>query len=116
MKELIFVYNANSDKLSLAKDYVHKIVSPGTYKCNLCKITYGGLGMKKEWGEFLKTLKISFSFLHKDEFKKVYPDIKIKLPVVFVKQNGNLKMLVSASEINKKKNVKELKKLISEKL
>ena len=33
--KLIFVYNANSGKLSAALDIAHKIISPSTYQCRL---------------------------------------------------------------------------------
>ncbi|WP_232221892.1 hypothetical protein [Methanococcoides burtonii] len=45
---LIFVYNADSGLINEMKDYVHKIVSPSTYECNLCAITYGNTGIKNE--------------------------------------------------------------------
>ncbi len=39
--DLIFVYNADSGKLNVLFDVGHKIVSPGTYKCDLCTLTHG---------------------------------------------------------------------------
>ena len=44
---LIFVYNAKSGTLNAAIDYFHKIVSPETYDCNLCILTYDNFGKKK---------------------------------------------------------------------
>ena len=52
---LIFVYNANSSVFSQITDYVHKITSPQTYQCNLFKLTYDNLGMKKEWKTFIQS-------------------------------------------------------------
>ena len=49
MKTLIFVYNANAGLFNMMSDYAHKIISPETYECNLCALTYGNLGMKQKW-------------------------------------------------------------------
>ena len=39
-KELIFIYNAKSGFINELVDIPHKIISPETYDCNLCAITY----------------------------------------------------------------------------
>jgi len=46
MSKLIFVYNADSGLLNAMKDWAHKIVSPETYPCSLCALTYNNLGMR----------------------------------------------------------------------
>lgn len=71
---LVFVYNADSGVFSELKDYVHKAVSPSTYDCPLCALTYGSTGgMKKEWNTFLKELDFRVEFLHRDEMAKNIP-------------------------------------------
>jgi hypothetical protein len=110
-KKLIFVYNADSGFFSTLTDFAHKIISPDTYSCNLCKITYGNTGVKKEWKDFIQSLSIKSEFLHKDEFIKKYPDENNQeFPCVFVLQNNKLKLLISAKEIN---SVDSLDSLIS---
>jgi len=37
---LIFVYNANGGLVNSWLDTAHKIVSPSTYSCSLCAITF----------------------------------------------------------------------------
>ena len=66
---LIFVYNAKSGRLNAAIDYFHKIVSPETYDCNLCILTYDNFGKKKEWKAFLKSLEVPIQFLYADDMK-----------------------------------------------
>ena len=56
---LLFVYNADSGLLNSAKDYVHKIISPKTYECNLCAVTFGNFGIKNEWKRFVDSLNYS---------------------------------------------------------
>ncbi len=40
-KALIFVYNADSGLLNAINDGILKIVSPSTYQCSLCSLTFG---------------------------------------------------------------------------
>ncbi|NJM95354.1 MAG: GTPase, partial [Acaryochloridaceae cyanobacterium CSU_5_19] len=40
MDRLIFVYNANSGGINTALDIAHKLLSPSTYRCNLCRLTH----------------------------------------------------------------------------
>ena len=54
--ELIFIYNAKSGVVNELIDFAHKIVSPETYDCNLCAISYGAFAMKKKWSTYIETL------------------------------------------------------------
>ncbi len=65
--EIVFVYNADGTSSGTAKDFVHKIVRPSTYDCQLCAVTFGFAGMKSKWREFIATLDATVSFLHRDE-------------------------------------------------
>src|SRR3546814_7322004 len=51
--QLIMVYNADGDKVSVLLNMAHKIVSPSTYECSLCSITHGAFTMRARWKEFL---------------------------------------------------------------
>ena len=115
--EFLFVYNADSSLGAQLKDYVHKAVAPNSYQCSLCQITYGGLGMKGEWKDFLKTLPHKVTFLHRDELYKEYPKLKgIKLPAVFKKEGGQVSEFISAEEINSQKTLPNLKSLVRSKI
>ena len=61
-QQLIFVYNAHSDLLSTVTDFAHKLLSPATYSCNLCTLTYGNFTVQKEWKSFIKSLSIKAFF------------------------------------------------------
>ena len=99
--KLLFVYNAKSDKISTALDFMHKIASPSTYACQLCTITHGNFGIKKEWEDFIKSLPMESEFLHKDEFQKKYPDASSAFPVVFAINGDVMKMCISVEEMKK---------------
>ena len=55
-KEIYFIYNAKGGKWNYIVDTVHKYVSPNTYECNLCQITYD-LKMKRAWKDFIEKKK-----------------------------------------------------------
>ena len=113
MRKLIFVYNAGSGLFNSLGDSVHKLVSPETYECNLCRLTYGLTSMRDEWREFVESLDMKVEFLHKDE---VLDEMKGKeLPAVFL-DDGKVRLLVSAKELNKAKSIDDLKEIIRKKI
>ena len=61
-QNLVVVYNAKSGGLNTVLDYVHKMVSPETYDCNLCKLTYDNFGQIRKWNDFLRFLNISVDY------------------------------------------------------
>ncbi len=94
---LIFVYNAKSGTLNAAIDYFHKIVSPETYNCNLCILTYDNFGKKKEWKAFLKNLEAPIQFLYADDMKSLRIDKSIKLPILMTEGS---KVLIDSKKMN----------------
>lgn len=114
---VIFVYNADSSYTSQLKDTIYKIVSPKTYQCNLCSLTYGAVSMKDGWKKFIKSLPFKFEFLHKDEFLKQYPPYQnTAFPAAFISKNNTLVPLIKAEEINQQKNLESLQMLLKAKL
>ena len=65
--EIVFVYNADGTISGKAKDFVHKIVRPSTYDCQLCAVTFGFAGMKSKWRDFIASIDATVSFVHRDE-------------------------------------------------
>lgn len=113
--KLIFAYNADSGLFNALTDSAHKLISPDTYSCNLCAITYGMFGMKKEWKDFLKSISSPIEFLHRNEFEEKYKIKNIELPAIFTIERNSLQILIDAPSINKCKSIKDLKELINEK-
>lgn len=118
MKKIILVYNADSGLLNAAKDYIHKIVSPDTYPCSLCAITYDNLGMKSEWKKFIKKIDTEVEILHKDEFHLKYPEQKErKLAAIFgINDNNEFTTIIDADDMNSMKDLIELKNSLEERL
>lgn len=116
-KQVVFVYNADSGKINSIKDYFHKLVRPSTYECNLCAVTFGGFGMKKDWKEFTKKADLPMMFLHRDEFFNEFSNIQdAKFPCAYLSENGNLSLLISQEEMNSVNSQDELIDLTNEKL
>jgi hypothetical protein len=118
-QKLIFVYNANAGIRNTVLDSAHKILSPKTYECSLCDITYGAFMEKRIWKKFREKFDYKMEFLHKDEFKKQYASkfgYKFKFPVVLGTSNGNFEIFISKSELNGLANADELIRLIQSRI
>jgi hypothetical protein len=98
---VIFVYNANGGFFNGVTDYIHKFVSPSTYECNLCAVTYDNLGMKKLWKTYISNLKLPTRFLHKDDFLKEFPTHSIlQLPSILIHKDNKLEEILNSGELN----------------
>ena len=113
--ELIFIYNAKSGVVNELIDFAHKIVSPETYDCNLCAISYGAFSMKKKWSSYIETLPFKSTFTYKDKFSKNRYS-NLKFPSIFIRSNEKLDEIISATEINEIKNLDQLIGLLNQKL
>ena len=98
---LIFVYNADAGILNGLKDMVHKAVSPDTYSCALCAITYDFTGMRKDWKQAVRALPLPSEFLHRDEFVQAFPARRREaLPAAFrADAAGQLTTFITAAEM-----------------
>ena len=111
-EELLFVYNANSDLFATVTDFAHKILSPSTYQCQLCTLTYDNFSIKKEWKSFIEDLPTKTVFLHKDDFEQQYKT-QVPLPAVFILSNGTINKLITPPQIQSCHSLEELKNLVT---
>ena len=109
---LVFVYNADSDFFSKLTDFAHKVISPKTYACRLCAITHSNFGMKQDWRQFLEKLDLPVEFLYRDELKRDVLLPQVKLPAIFLREDGKTSLLIPALEIREAASLDELKNLI----
>ncbi len=93
---LIFIYNADGGIAQGIADTIHKTLSPATYPCSLCRITYGAFMMDRRWRAWLNALPIATGFFHKDD--SPYPDFE--LPVVLLQGQGAVDIVLSADQLN----------------
>lgn len=117
LQKLIFVYNANSGVRNAILDSMHKVLSPSTYNCNLCDITFGLVGEKANWKAFRESYPIDMEFLHKDEYEKVYASkfgLKLDYPIVLGAVSGDLEIVIGTKEMNELSSAEALIDLIKE--
>lgn len=111
---LIFVYNADSGLLNAIKDLIHKNVSPETYPCSLCAVTWDNLGMKREWKRFVQSLNRTVEFQHRDELKEKYGIRDLPLPAAFIKCMGEEPRLwLDSRKMNSCKSLGELEQMVT---
>ncbi len=117
LQKLIFIYNADSGFGSTLLGTAHKIFSPGTYKCNLCDITFGAFTENRRWKKFREGTDLSMEFLHKDEFQKRYapgPGHRFSFPIVLAATANGFEVLVKTQELNALGQAGELIELIED--
>ena len=91
-------------------------LSPSTYYCNLCDLTYGVLAQKGEWKDFIRSLSMPAEFLHKDEFIIKYPSMNgIELPALLSLDGHNkMKVLLSSPQMKQASSLEELIQLVKQ--
>ena len=115
-QQLIFIYNAKSGFTHGIMDLIRKSASPKTYPCKLCQMTFSGATMNKIWKNYVASLNIPSTFLHRNEFEQTYPNIKTKYPAVLLKSNKSLKIVLSAEDFAKLKDLSDLINVMNERL
>lgn len=101
MRQLLFVYNATAGLGHALLDSVHKVLSPHTYPCTLCGLTYGLISMRPEWKEFLQQLPLPARFLYRDQLPATYPQLVGQpLSAIFIEDEaGRVTPLITAAEM-----------------
>ena len=114
--KLLFVYNANAGVMAGIMDSLHKTLSPATYPCDLCAITYGAIRMDPRWKAWLKAQSFDSVFYHRPDFRAAYPDVAVDLPVILVDRDGQVEPLIAANEFKSAASVDKLIALIESRL
>jgi hypothetical protein len=116
-KQLVFVYNADGGAFNAIMDSAHKLFAPTTYQCSLCAITYGMVSMRAEWKDYMGKLPYETRFYHRDGFRQEWPSQNEPLPAIFIlEDDGALRTLVHAHELDAQKSIAQLTALLGRKL
>lgn len=105
---VVFVYNANSGKLNALMDAGHKLLSPSTYSCRLCTLTYDTFTEKSIWKSFRNETQIFMDFYHKDEFEVQFPKIKHIYPTILKLEGSQLTTVLTNEDLERISDVKQL--------
>lgn len=108
MSDLIFVYNAKSGIINGLIDWTHKIISPESYVCSLCSLTYNNFGKINKWKFFLNSLDHQVIFLYKNQVKSKQTSFKDDLPCIYLVKEKDSKILMTSKELNLCKNLDSL--------
>ncbi|RIJ42388.1 GTPase [Pontibacter oryzae] len=112
-QKLQFIYNAETGFFNKLTDFAHKIISPKTYACSLCALTYGKFTMKEEWAEYIKSLPMEVEFIYKNEWK--FAPVRQEYPLVALQTGTDrVEVLLEASELNELKSLKQLRTKLDE--
>ena len=116
-EQLIFIYNASDDFISVSFDFIHKIVSPSTYQCSLCKVTYGNVSMHKKWKEYINSYPFDIKFLYKNNYIKYYKDLEIdKFPVAYKYDGNSYQLFISKEEFDLCDDLDDLIEIMNKKI
>lgn len=114
--KLLFIYNAKSGIGNMLLDGAHKIISPSTYECNLCDITFGAFTENKIWKQYREESELEMEFLHKDEFQEQYASKfghKFTFPIILAVSQYGLDVFITTEKLNNLNNAEELIALIN---
>lgn len=102
MNRIVMIYNAESGWMNKFTDWSHKMFSPSSYECDLCSLSHGNFGMKKNWEEKQKSLPFPVSYYYKDSFVKEFPDFKPQqFPLVLLQKNKKFEELLNSEKLSK---------------
>jgi len=105
---LVLVYNADAGLFNMLADIGHRVVSPTTYPCALCELTHGYFAMRGTWATFAESLAMSVTYLHRDQFRALFPDDAESLPAVFRVTGGDWRRLLDRDALRGYRSVTEL--------
>ena len=116
-KKLIFIYNASDDFISVSFDFIHKIVSPSTYQCSLCKVTYGNVSMHNEWREYIDRSPFEVQFLYKNNYLEYHQDLKVnEFPIAYKYDGNSYQLFISKQEFDLCDDLDDLIEIMNKKI
>ena len=115
---LLIAWNAHSGWQHAVMDSLHKWISPQTYSCKLCQLTYGLAGPKETWKAFLNSLGRQVLFYHKDEFEAAglqgsFPD---SFPFIVSYDHESWQVIVGPEDLDKLDSLESLLEVLQNKL
>ncbi|MFZ1518712.1 MAG: hypothetical protein WAU11_08050 [Ignavibacteriaceae bacterium] len=108
--EIQFIYNAKNGVANSLFDLAHKIISPDTYECNLCKLTHGAFTENKKFRELKE--KYNITLWHIDDYEKKYGK-ELTYPLIIMRdQDENELSRIETTDINIIRTIDELEELV----
>lgn len=110
--EIQFIYNAKSGAANSLFDLAHKIISPDTYECNLCKITHGAFSETIKYKELKQ--KYNITLWHIEYYEAQY-EKENSYPLIIVQDEKKKEIgRVATEEINSLTDIDRLEIILDE--
>jgi hypothetical protein len=98
---LLIVYNAEEGVFAALGDALHKALSPATYACSLCAVSYGAVRMRPEWRQHLAALPYATRFFHRPDFRRSYPSLAaLPLPAILLDDSAGPRVILDAATLS----------------
>jgi hypothetical protein len=108
--EIQFIYNAKNGLANSIFDLAHKIISPDTYECILCKITHGAFTDNKKFKQLKE--KYNITLWHIDDYETKYSK-ESKYPLIIIRDEKQKEIgRISTEEINSLTDVDEVEMIL----
>lgn len=114
--KLLFIYNATSGKLNALFDTGRKLLSPSTYPCSLCTLTYDAFTESSIWKNFRKESHLDMEFYHKDEFEDKFPNVNMIYPAILKLEDQQVTIVLTNEVLNDILDAEELIKRLQSSL
>ena len=106
-KTVLFVFNSRRGVLGHAGDMLEGLRSSDSSRCRLRTLACGSRGARKIFSDFTRSLPIDSEFMGRPEFVKEFGS-DCSFPAVFLRENGDVRMLLNSGEINGCRSTEEL--------
>jgi hypothetical protein len=109
-RHLVIVHSVDSGLLPAAAAWWRRLSSP-TPPCAICALTRGVRGVNPRWQTFLDSLSEPVHSLNRDQFRTAHAPSywrAIALPAILVQTGSQIDRVVSAPDILRAQNVREL--------
>lgn len=110
--EIQFIYNAKGNWANSIFDLAHKIISPDTYECNLCKITHDAFTESKKFKELKQKYRITL--WHIDDYELKHQKETSYPTIIFRDASDKEINRITTETINRINTVDELEEIITE--
>ncbi len=117
--KLIFIYAADSGLFNTVTDMAHKIFSPKTYECQLCKISHGWFGMHEQWREGIEEMNVEPEYHHRDRLPVALADEckNLKFPCILLQDDKDeIQILMTQKEISQLDDIESLLEMLTKKI
>ncbi len=103
MKQLIFIYNADSGLLADAAGAFRKATT-GSSLCSLCNITHGVISEKKSWAEFESRLSPDPIYFHRNDIPEDVAEFlregNFNLPCILTREGDVFEHIIGSSDLD----------------